>query len=104
MHAIGAKIFFEDALYIVTPSKAHQCTVCMSPILPLSAVDSKKLYPLFSVERPVEVWTSFLARISSFHAIECASLSSYLDLTVDRDYYSTFLKNKQRPGFVQSIL
>ena len=56
VHIIKPKIFFEDALCIYTP-KTHQCTVYMSPPLPLCAIDQRILVFLFSVERLVEVWT-----------------------------------------------
>ena len=75
-HVIKAQAFFEDALYIRTPSKTSQCTVYMTPCLPISAVDSSIIVQLLSAARSVEVWTSLLPRLSCLPAVEISALLS----------------------------
>ena len=76
----------------------------MSLYLPISTVDLIVALSLLSVERSVAFWTSLLPRLSSFPAVDCASMTSSLDLDVDdRSYYVIPLKNK-RLGLIQSCL
>ena len=70
-------------VFIRTPSVKGKHTVYLTPCLDITMLASEMIGPLLTIERTVEVWSSFLPRLPSLLSSEASNLIASIDIVLE---------------------
>ena len=82
-HNVKAKGLLDNHFYIRTPSVKGKHTVYLTPCLDITMLASEMIGPLLTIERTVEVWSSFLPRLPSLLSSEASNLIASIDIVLE---------------------